>query len=73
MRMPPLQGLAFATLKRTGVGITIFKGCGFLTARTTNARREGVWSAPTYFDMMIGGLREPYKSELLQDAVLDVL
>ncbi len=59
-----LQGLGFAMLKRTGKGgMAPFKGSGFVTGRTVNARRETEWSAPTYFDMTIYGLGPPFRGE----------
>ena len=62
-----LQGLAFAMLKRTGKGgMAPFKGSGFITGRTVNARREAEWSAPTYFDMTIYGLGPPFRGDSMQ-------
>jgi len=59
-----LQGLGFAMLKRTGKGgMAPFKGSGFVTGRTVNARRETEWSAPTYFDMTIYGLGPPFRGD----------
>ena len=58
------QGLAFAMLKRTGKGgMAPFKGTGFFTGRTVNARRETEWSAPSYFDMCVYGLGPPFRGE----------
>ena len=51
-------------LKRTGKGgMAPFKGSGFVTGRTVNARREAEWSAPTYFDMTIYGLGPPFRGD----------
>ena len=61
---PVPQGLAFAMLKRTGKGgMAPFKGTGFVTGRTVNARRETEWSAPSYFDMAVYGLGPPFRGE----------
>ena len=43
-------------LKRSGKGIVFFKGTGFVIGKTVNSRRETVWSAPSYFDMVLHGL-----------------
>ena len=62
LRVCSVQGLAFAMLKRTGKGgVAPFKGTGFVTGRTVNARRETEWSAPTYFDMTVYSLGPPFR------------